>query len=124
MPLGVPWSGAGRRLVPDTNLKYRDDHWSIRPNVPSWLRVQTNPFGEWSVTDLRRGTRVCAYHGHVHGGVHLHVPEEGPVEVRLELASVDEAVDLVRRYAARHDRFELAAFRKEVLEWRSTSRNG
>lgn len=88
-----------------------------------WLRVQANPHGEWSVTDLRRAYRICAYNHGTHGGVHIHVPEGGPIRMSIAIDSPREAMDVVVRYAEHHDEFDAEAFRKEVKRWKSESKN-
>ena len=92
--------------------------------MPRWLRRETNATGEWTVVDLQRGYRICAYHVHHHGGVHIHVPENGPVVATVDIPDARQAERIVRAYARNHRSFHLASFLKEVTRWRSASSNG
>lgn len=70
------------------------------------------------MADLDLGYRVCAYNREDHGGVHVHHPLDGPAIGRVAVDGPGEAEALVRRYRARHEVFDLDAFRQVVHAWR------
>lgn len=91
--------------------------------MPRWLERRENDHGEWSVTDTRRLYLICAYDHARHRGAHLHHPAQSKAGVGLEIRNLAEAVDLAKRYAKEHDVFDIAAFRREYVRWRSLSKN-
>lgn len=89
-----------------------------------WLRVQENTAGEWSVTDLMRGYRVCAYNEDAHQGVHVHHPIKDGDTRPTRIEDRREAEAVVRLYASEHEWFTWKTFEECVERWRSESRNG
>lgn len=73
---------------------------------------------------MRLDYRVCAYNHTSHGGVHVHVPYDGPVVATVSIRDLAEAILAVRGYMDHHDTFDIEVFRKEVEGRSSKSRNG
>ena len=91
--------------------------------MPKWLRRKENEHGEWNVSDLVRGYRICAYNDAEHGGPHLHRPPEAPAGAPLSISGPGEAEDIVKAFARESLSFEDSTFREFVRKWRSRSKN-
>lgn len=95
--------------------------------MPRWLRRTENDHGEWSVTDLRRGYRICRYNHGSHEGVHVHHPIDADPVLAVgpeAIPSAAAAEHLARRYADEHEVLEADTFQEVVDAWRSGSNDG
>lgn len=92
--------------------------------MPRWLRRRdAGKGGEWSVADLQRGYRLCAYNHDEHGGPHIHIQGKGGKDQvePTDIATSGEAEAVIRAYAEELDHFDLKRFRERVRTWRSAS---
>ena len=81
-----------------------------------WLRITDNGHGEWSVLDVERDYRVCSFNDAAHGGVHIHHKK---TVRKVSVSGLGDAAQIVRRYARKHDRFNLKDFEETVDRWNS-----
>jgi kynurenine formamidase len=68
--------------------------------LPKWLKEVDNAAGEWSVTDLQRGYRICRFNHQSHSGTHLHAPILATAGDNVPVTTLADAAALCAAVAA------------------------